>query len=43
MNDKELIDLIANTWINNGGDSNGFDWSWGRIAERIEELEENKK
>jgi len=41
MNDTELIDLIACTWISNGGDGEGFGWLWGDIKERIEELEED--
>lgn len=43
MNDTELIDLIANTWISNGGDAEGFGWSELRIRHRIEELEQAKK
>ena len=36
MNDKELIDLMANTWISNGGDAEGFSWLWRKIQETIE-------
>jgi hypothetical protein len=39
MNDKDLIDLIARTWINSGGDAEGFSWTYRKIQERIKELE----
>ncbi len=39
MTDKELIDLVANAWINNGGDEKGFNWVIPKIQTRIHELE----
>lgn len=41
MSDKELIDLIAETWLENGGDSEGFTWVVDKIKEAIQEKEED--
>lgn len=40
MNDKELIDLMANTWVNNSGDAQGFVWLWDKILKKIREMKE---
>ena len=42
MTDNELIDAVARLWIDNGGDAEGIAWCWGRIMERINELEEEE-
>jgi len=39
MNDKELVNVVANIWISNGGDSEGFEWCYKDIKDRIMELE----
>jgi len=39
MTDKELINLIAFTWINHGGDAEGFEWTYIKILKTIRELE----
>ena len=39
MTDEEIIELIAHTWLNLGGDSEGFVWSMYKIKAKIEELE----
>ena len=38
MTDIELINLIAQIWVQNGGDIEGFDWSYNKIKDAIEEL-----
>ena len=35
MNDEELINLIASTWIYHGGDGDGFLYSFRKIHETI--------
>jgi hypothetical protein len=42
MNDKDLINHVAEEWIRNGGDADGFAITWTRILERIREREEAK-
>jgi hypothetical protein len=42
MNDHDLIGLIAKTWIDNGGDSIGFEWTRVKILARIKEMERDK-
>lgn len=39
MNDRELIKIIAEIWVANGGDSDGFLYSFLRIKNKIEEIE----
>ena len=39
MSDEELINLIADVWIANGGDAEGMLWTWRLIYERIKEKE----
>lgn len=39
MDEKDLISLMAFTWLNHGGDAEGFEYSYGRILARIKELE----
>ena len=39
MSDKDLIELICEIWIQNGGDAEGFSWVWGKILERLKALE----
>jgi hypothetical protein len=34
--DKDLVDLIAETWIKGGGDVEGLLWCIDAIAERVE-------
>lgn len=40
MNDNELIQAVANLWVSNGGDSEGFAWLQHKIREEIERREE---
>jgi len=35
MSDLEIIDLVAQTWVENGGDSDGFKWCMDSIKNRI--------
>ena len=39
MRDRELIDLIARTWVSNGGDSDGFSFTRTKILDAIKEIE----
>ena len=41
MSDLEIIDLVAQTWVENGGDSDGFKWCMDSIKNRIIEIEED--
>lgn len=36
MNDEQLIEAMAELWVNNGGDADGIDWCWHRIKEAVE-------
>ncbi len=38
MNDKELVELIAQIWISHGGDADGFTWCKRAIEKKIKEL-----
>jgi len=40
MTDEKLIDLVAQVWFENGGDSEGIVWCWEKIKERVKELED---
>ena len=42
MSDKELIKLIAKTWIDNGGDVDGFCYSYHTLISAIKEEIESK-
>lgn len=42
MTDKELCSLIANIWLENGGDAEGFEWCWRKIRDAIKKEEEKK-
>ena len=37
MTDKELIDLVARIWIENGGDALGFIYCYDKILTAIQE------
>ena len=39
MNDREIIRIIAEKWIELGGDSEGFDWCKKQILDKLEDLE----
>lgn len=41
MTDAELTKAVADLWVKNGGDADGFDWLRRRIREEIE-LREKK-
>ena len=43
MNDKELIETIAQIWVSNGGDAEGLDWCYLKLKQKINELSELKK
>lgn len=40
--DRKLIENIAELWIDSGGDSVGFGWTWTNIKERIEDMEKER-
>jgi hypothetical protein len=40
MSDDELIQAVADLWVENGGDAEGFEWVQRRIREEIERREE---
>ena len=42
MSDNELISKVAEMWISNGGDSDGFSWCYIRILEKIKNMEGDK-
>lgn len=39
MSDRELIRLMALTWLANGGDLEGYIWSMTKVKDTIEEIE----
>lgn len=40
MNDQDIILNIASIWIDCGGDSDGFCYTWQKILAKIRELEQ---
>lgn len=42
MTENELIQTIAQIWVNNGGDAEGFNWCWLSIKEAIANLTHNE-
>lgn len=43
MSDKELLELVAKTWLENGGDSEGFVWNMAKLLEEIRSQELKEK
>ena len=43
MEEKELIKLIANIWIANGGDAEGIEWCWAKIRDEVKKQLRNNK
>lgn len=43
MSDKELIDKIAEMWVENGGDRDGLLWVQSQLLERISEKMSEKE
>jgi hypothetical protein len=39
VSDEKIIELIASTWVSNGGDRLGFTYCLLKILDKIEELE----
>lgn len=39
MTDAELIDRVARLWIELGGDSEGVEWCWRKLHDRIKDIE----
>ena len=39
MNDNELIELISDIWVKNGGDAEGLDFVYQNLKQRIREKE----
>jgi len=42
MNDEQLVEKVAEIWVENGGDANGLDYLYLKLKKRIEELYTNK-
>lgn len=42
MSDQDLIDKIAELWVENGGDMKGFWFSVRKIADSIDEIEDKQ-
>ncbi len=42
MSDEKLIELIAQTWVGNGGDREGFCFSIEKIKDEIKKQEVDK-
>ena len=40
MNDSELIDRVAELWVECGGDAVGVEWSWRELRDRVREIED---
>ena len=43
MNDNKLVELMAQTWVNNGGDTIGMEFCWKKIRDRIQEIIQDKE
>jgi hypothetical protein len=43
MSDEKLITLIAEIWVENGGDAEGLDWCHTRIKKKIKEISKLKQ
>ena len=43
MNDKELINLVALIWIQNGGDALGFQYCYYAILEKIKKIDDGEE
>jgi hypothetical protein len=42
--DKQLIDAVANLWVEMGGDAEGVTFCWHELRRRVEEIiKENEK
>jgi hypothetical protein len=39
----EMIDMVAKSWIEKGGNAQSFMWNRVRIAHRIDEILESKR
>ena len=39
MTDSELIDKVAQCWIELGGDAEGVEYCWGMLRDRVKEKE----
>ena len=35
MSDKQLIEMTAELWVENGGDAEGLDWSYTKLKAEI--------
>ncbi len=42
MSDSELIDAVAELWVENGGDADGIAWCFQKIKEAVEELTKSR-
>lgn len=40
--DERLINEVAIVWIDGGGDSEGIEWLWRTLRDRVKELEEER-
>jgi hypothetical protein len=38
MSDAEIIERVAQLWVECGGDAEGITWVWGKIRDRVEEI-----
>lgn len=43
MNDKELIEIVAQIWVKNGGDAEGIEYCKEKLKERINQLIKEKE
>lgn len=37
MSDQKLTQTIAELWVDNGGDAEGFDWCYAKIKQAIQD------
>ena len=38
MSDEKAIEAIATLWVDNGGDSEGIEWCWKKIKDKVNEI-----
>ena len=43
MSDEKLVQMVAELWVDHGGDAEGFDWCIRKIRDAIDRLIDEKE
>jgi len=43
MSDSQLIEKVAELWVELGGDSEGVTWCWTDLRDKVQEIENENK